>query len=307
MTPLRQAALLDSADVSVVDGRADSSVATSDNTPHREPLVIEPAGRFPSLGARELWSYRGLLGFLVWRDLKVRYAQTVLGAAWAIVQPVLTMVIFTVVFGRFAKVPSDGVPYPVFSLAALVPWTYFSTAFTGASNSLVTSTNLITKIYFPRLVIPFAPVVGGLVDFVIAFAILLLTMGFYHIVPSLASIALVPLLVVSMVLTSAGFGCWLAALNIKYRDIKYVVPFLVQIWLYISPVAYPMSVVPARFRLVYALNPMAGVIEGFRSVLLHTGAVPWSMIGFSLLSGVVLFITGVLYFRSTERVFADVA
>ncbi|HEX8847953.1 MAG TPA: ABC transporter permease [Gemmatimonadaceae bacterium] len=273
----------------------------------REPLVIEPAGRFPRLGARELWAYRGLLFFLVWRDLKVRYAQTVLGAGWAIIQPVLTMVIFTLVFGRFAGVPSDGVPYPVFSLAALVPWTYFSTAFSGASQSLVTNTNLITKIYFPRLVIPFAPVVGGLVDFAISFVILLAAMGYYRIIPSAMAIVLVPLLMLAMVLTSAGVGCWLSALNIKYRDIKYIVPFIVQVWLYISPVAYPMSVVPKRFQLLYALNPMAGVIEGFRTALLRTGAVPWPMIAFSLASGIVLFITGVLYFRSTERVFADVA
>lgn len=304
MAPIQQAALLDSADSLRHAERADTDGA---DPRRRPPLIIEPAGRFPQLGGRELWSYRGLLLFLVWRDLKVRYAQTVLGAAWAVIQPLLTMVIFTVVFGRFAKVPSDGVPYPVFSLAALVPWTYFSTAFSGASNSLVTSTNLITKIYFPRLVIPFAPVVGGLVDFVIAFVMLLIAMGYYRILPTAAAIPLVPVLVLAMVLTSAGVGCWLAALNIKYRDVKYVVPFLVQIWLYISPVAYPMSVVPPRFRLLYALNPMAGVIEGFRAVLLHTGAVPWSMIAFSLGSGLVLFATGVLYFRSTERVFADIA
>ncbi len=301
------AALLDSPDASEPSAHSASSIRKTEEAPHREALIIEPAGRFPKLGVRELWSYRGLLVFLVWRDLKVRYAQTVLGAAWAIIQPVLTMVIFTVVFGRFAKVPSDGVPYPVFSLAALVPWTYFSTAFAGASNSLITSANLITKIYFPRLVIPFAPVVGGLVDFVIAFVILLITLVVYRIVPSPAAVVLIPLLVISMILTSAGVGCWLAALNIKFRDIKYVVPFLVQIWLYASPVAYPMSVVPARFRLLYALNPMAGVIEGFRTVLLHTGAVPWPMIVFSLFSGVVLFVTGMYYFRSTERVFADVA
>jgi len=307
MTAAPPDALLDSADASEIATRRPNAPAATENPSHREPLVIEPAGRFPKLGAKELWSYRGLLIFLVWRDLKVRYAQTVLGAGWAIIQPVLTMVIFTVVFGRFAKVPSDGVPYPVFSLAALVPWTYFATAFAGASNSLVASTNLITKIYFPRLVIPFAPVVGSLVDFLIAFVILLATMAFYHIAPSMSAVLLVPLLVAAMVLTSAGVGCWLAALNIKYRDIKYVVPFLVQIWLYASPVAYPMSVVPARFRVLYAINPMAGVIEGFRSVLLHTSAVPWPMIGFSLLSGVVLFVTGVYYFRATERVFADVA
>lgn len=270
-------------------------------------LVIEPAPRFPRLNARELWSYRGLLGFLVWRDLRVRYAQTVLGVAWAIVQPVLTMVIFTVIFGRIAGMPSDGVPYPVFSLAALVPWTYFSTAFTGASNSLVVATNLITKIYFPRLIVPLAPIVGGLIDFAIAFVILLLTMAYYHIMPRPSALLLVPLLVVSMIVTSIGFGCWLSALNMKYRDIKYVVPFLVQVWLYASPVAYPMSRVPERFRWLYMLNPMAGVIEGFRSVLLRTGAIPWSSIAISLSVGLVVCVLGVVYFRSTERLFADVA
>lgn len=312
MTPTEPIIVPDTVAISDVPDASVHSPPNSDGTQrdepaHRDALVIEPAARFPSLGARELWSYRGLLIFLVWRDLKVRYAQTVLGAAWAVVQPVLTMVIFTVVFGRFAKVPSEGVPYPVFSLAALVPWTYFATAFAGASTSLVASTNLITKIYFPRLVIPFAPVVGGLVDFAIAFVILVATMGYYRIMPSAVALLLLPLLVVAMVMTSAGVGCWLAALNIKYRDIKYIVPFLVQVWLYVSPVAYPMSVVPARYRLLYALNPMAGVIEGFRSVLLHTSAVPWPMIAFSLLSGFVFFATGVLYFRSTERVFADMA
>jgi lipopolysaccharide transport system permease protein len=270
-------------------------------------LIIEPASRLPTLGLRELWNYRGLLSFLVWRDLKVRYAQTVLGAGWAIVQPVLTTVIFTVVFGQFARVPSDGVPYPVFSLAALVPWTYFATAFAGASNSLVTSTNLITKIYFPRLVIPLAPVVGGLVDFAIAFVILLGTMAWYRIMPSTIALVLLPVLVLAMMATGAGVGCWLAALNIKYRDIKYIVPFLVQVWMYASPVAYPMSLVPQKFRWLYALNPMTGVIEGFRAVLLRTSEVQWGPIVFSLVVGVLLLITGALYFRATERVFADVA
>lgn len=270
-------------------------------------LRIEPAGRWPKIDFRELWAYRGLFFFLVWRDVKVRYAQTVLGAGWAVLQPVLTMLVFTVIFGRFASIPSDGVPYSVFSLAALVPWTYFSTALTGASSSLVSSTNLITKVYFPRLVIPFAPVLAALVDFVIALAMLAVMMAFYRIAPSALAFGVLPVLVLGMILTSAGVGCWLAALNIQYRDIKHVTPFLVQVWMYASPIVYPMSIVPERYRGLYALNPMAGVIEGFRSVLLGTGAVAWSMIGVSLVTSVLLFVSGAVYFRRTERLFADVA
>ena len=270
-------------------------------------LVIEPAGRWPRIDLRELWAYRGLFFFLVWRDVKVRYAQTVLGAGWAILQPVLTMLVFTVIFGRFANIPSDGVPYAVFSLAALVPWTYFSTALSGASNSLVSSTNLITKVYFPRLVIPFAPVLAGLVDFAVALAVLGAVMLFYGIVPGPLALVVVPLLLLGMMLTSAGVGCWLAALNIQYRDVKHVTPFLVQVWMYASPIVYPMSLVPEKYRGYYALNPMAGIVEGFRAVLLGTGAVAWPTIGLSLAVGAVLFLTGALYFRRTERVFADVA
>lgn len=270
-------------------------------------LVIEPAGRWPRIDLRELWAYRGLFFFLVWRDVKVRYAQTVLGAGWAILQPVLTMLVFTVIFGRFANIPSDGVPYAVFSLAALVPWTYFSTALSGASNSLVSSTNLITKVYFPRLVIPFAPVLAGLVDFAVALVVLGAVMLFYGIVPGPLALVVVPLLLLGMMLTSAGVGCWLAALNIQYRDVKHVTPFLVQVWMYASPIVYPMSLVPEEYRGYYALNPMAGIVEGFRAVLLGTGAVAWPTIGLSLAVGAVLFLTGSLYFRRTERVFADVA
>lgn len=275
--------------------------------PQVSTLVIEPSGRFPRVDLRELWAYRGLFFFLVWRDIKVRYAQTVLGAGWAILQPLLTMAVFTVIFGWLARIPSDGVPYPLFALAALVPWTYFSTALSGASTSLVSSTNLLTKVYFPRLVIPFAPVLAGLVDFAIAFVVLLLLMLGYGVVPSVTALVLVPLLLVVMVLTAGGLGCWLAALNIQYRDFRYVVPFLVQVWMYASPIVYPASLVPARFRPVYALNPMVGVIEGFRSSLLGTGSLPWSTIGVSALTSVLLLLGGALYFRRTERVFADVA
>ncbi len=270
-------------------------------------LVIEPSGRWPRVDIRELWDYRGLFWFLVWRDIKVRYAQTVLGAAWAVLQPVMMMVVFSVIFGNFAKIPSDGVPYPVFSLAALVPWTYFSTALSGSSSSLVSSRNLITKVYFPRLVIPFAPVLAGLLDFAIAFVILLAVMLFFGILPTVSGLMLLPFLMLAMILTVAGVGCWLSALNIQYRDVKYIVPFGIQVWMYASPIVYPMSLVPERWRALYALNPMAGVIEGFRVALLGTGAVELSTIAISLATGVVLFVTGMLYFRRTERVFADVA
>lgn len=269
--------------------------------------IIEPSRgmSFPDL--KELWEYRELFYFLVWRDVKVRYAQTVLGAGWAILQPVLTMVVFTLVFGNFAKVPSDGVPYPVFSLAALVPWTYFSKALTGSSGSLVANTNLITKVYFPRLITPLAPVLAALVDFAVAFVILLLVMLGFGIVPAPASLVVLPVLILATMTTAAGVGCWLAALNIHYRDVKYVVPFLIQIWMYMSPVVYPLSLVPERYQALYALNPMVGVIEGFRSVLLGTDMVSPGLIALSLGTGVALLVTGALYFRRTEDAFADVA
>lgn len=268
---------------------------------------IRPAGRWPRVDVRELWRYRGLFFFLVWRDVKVRYAQTVLGAGWAILQPLLTMVVFSAIFGGFAKIPSDGVPYPVFSLAALVPWTYFSTALAGSSNSLVANSNLITKVYFPRLVVPLASVLASLVDFAIGLVMLFLVMAGYGMFPSAEALLVLPLVVLGMMLVASGVGCWMAALNVQYRDVKYVVPFLVQVWMYLSPVVYPMSEVPAQYRAVYALNPMAGVIEAFRAVLLGTGAVSYRLIGFSLGVGVVVFVTGALYFRRMERVFADVA
>lgn len=269
-------------------------------------LVIEPGGRWPRFDLRELWAYRELFWFLVWRDINIRYAQTVLGAGWAVLQPVLTMLVFTVIFGRFAAIPSDGVPYSVFSLAALVPWTYFSAALTGSSNSLVSSANLISKVYFPRLVIPFSPVLAGLVDFAIGLVLLLAVMGFYGIVPSGTALLVVPVVVLTMMATAAGVGCWLSALNIQYRDVKYVTPFLVQVWMYASPVVYPMSLVPEHLRPFYALNPMAGVIEGVRAALLRTGDVPWTVVGISMAAGAALFLSGAYYFRRVERTFADV-
>jgi lipopolysaccharide transport system permease protein len=293
------------ADVSL-DGVVRATTVARAETP-RSVIVLQPSSGVPRIDLRELWAHRGLLGFLVWRDIKVRYAQTVLGAGWAILQPVLTMVVFSVIFGRLAKVPSDGVPYPVFSLSALVPWTFFSAALAAASGSLVTSANLITKVYFPRLVIPLAAAFAALMDFAVAMVILLGAILAYGIVPSPWALVVVPLLVLSMLLTAGGVGCWLAAVNLQYRDVKYVVPFLVQVWMFAAPVVYPASLVPERYRWLYALNPMVGVIEGFRATLLRSSSVDWTTIGISLTVGVVLFVGGVLYFRRTEPRFADVA
>lgn len=270
-------------------------------------LEIAPPGRWPELDLRELWAYRGLAMFLVWRDIKLRYAQTLLGMGWALLQPLLAMAIFSVIFGRFAKLPSDGVPYSVFCLAALVPWTYFSTAFTTASTSLVLNTNLLTKVYFPRLVIPAAPVLAGLLDLAIASMLLAALMAWHGIMPALAALLMVPLLVALLAITAFGIGTWLAALNIQFRDVKYATPFLAQVWFYASPIVYPTSLVPAEYRFLYALNPMVGIMEGFRAVLLGTQALPWSALAVSTAASLLLLVTGTLYFRRTERVFADVA
>ena len=269
--------------------------------------VIQPSGRWRGPDMPELYEYRNLFFFLVWRDIKVRYAQTVMGAGWAIIQPIMQMVVFTLIFGNFASVPSDGIPYPIFSLAALVPWTYFSTALAGSSGSLVSNPSLVTKIYFPRLVIPFAPVLAGLVDFAISFVILILMLVAFGMAPSLTALVAVPVTMLVALMTVSGTGCWLAALNIKYRDVKHVVPFLTQIWMYMSPIVYPVSLVPEHLRPIYALNPMVGVIEGFRAGMLGHMEVPWWMIGMSLGSGALLLVTGMFYFRKTESTFADVA
>lgn len=268
---------------------------------------VAPAGAWPGFDLPELWRYRGLLVFLVWREIKVRYAQTVLGAAWAILQPVLTTVVFTVIFGWFARLPSDGVPYPLFALAALVPWTYFNTAVSGASNSLVANTSLVTKVYFPRLVIPGAPVLAALLDLIVSLLALLALMLVYRMIPSLGNAMLLPLSVLVMMLTAAGVGCWLSALNIQYRDVRYVVPFLLQLWMYASPVVYSLSLVPQPYRLAYSLNPMAGAIAGFRSALLGTSGPTVTEFGASLGVACLVFAGGAAYFRRTERVFADVA
>lgn len=254
---------------------------------------------------QELREYRDLFFFLVARDIKVRYTQTVLGGLWAIIQPLLAMIIFTLFFGNLAKIPSDGVPYPVFNFSAMVVWTYFSNTLTISGNSLLGGSNLISKVYFPRLIIPLTSVVAGLLDFVIAFVILICMLFYFHIVPTMTALFL-PLLIILMMLVAGGVGMFLAALNTKYRDIKYAIPFLVQLWMFVSPIVYPASMVPEKYRLIYALNPMVGVIEGFRSVLLGTTSFPAGMLLISTLASVSLFIFGMFYFKQTERFFADI-
>jgi lipopolysaccharide transport system permease protein len=280
---------------------ASASVA-GDSAP---AVLIRPSRGWVSLQLRDLWEYRELLYFMIWRDLKVRYKQTVLGAAWAIIQPFFTMVVFSVVFGSFAKIPSEGVPYPIFAYCALLPWNYFAGAIDRSGKSLVSSAGLITKVYFPRLVIPLAAATAGIVDFAIAFVILIGMMFFYGITPTVAVLTLPALLLLALAM-ALGVGLWLSALNVQYRDVGYVIPFLVQVWLYASPVAYPSSLVPERWRVLYGLNPMAGVVEGFRWALLGTGQAPGSMLAVSALVVIAVFISGLYYFRRMEDTFADV-
>ncbi len=270
------------------------------------PLIhIKPKKGWQLIDLAELKHYRDLFYFLVARDIKVKYKQTVLGGLWAIIQPFFAMVVFTLFFGKLAKMPSDGIPYPVFNYSAMVAWTYFSNAVSGSGNSLVGNANLISKVYFPRLIIPLTPVLAGLLDFFIAFLVLLGMMVYFKIVPTIL-IFVVPLLVLLMMLTASGVGMILAALSAKYRDIKFTIPFLVQLWMFASPIVYPTSIVPEKYRIFYALNPMVGIIEGFRSALLGTVAFPTHVLLVSTTVSIVLFIAGALYFRQTERYFADI-
>jgi lipopolysaccharide transport system permease protein len=271
-----------------------------------EPNYIrEPKRGWHFINFKELWGYRDLLFFLVKRDIKVQYAQSVLGIAWAVLQPVVTMIIFTIIFGKLAKISSDGAPYAIFSYSALVPWTYFSTSVTEATNSLVASSTMITKVYFPRPIMPLTPVLSKLLDFVIAFLILVGLMGWYKIVPT-KWILVLPFLVFVLMLTALGVSMWLAPLAIQYRDVKYGMGFGVRILMYAAPVVYPVSLIPERYRLLYGLNPMAGVIEGFRSALLGTVPMPWDLIGVGALIALVIAIGGSFYFQHAQRVFADV-
>ncbi len=268
-------------------------------------IIIRPSKGWVPLKLKEFWEYRELLYFLIWRDIKVRYKQTALGAAWAIIQPRFTMIVFSIFFGRLAKIPSDGVPYPIFVYCALLPWQLFAHALTESGNSLVVSQNLITKVYFPRLVIPVAAVLAGLVDFAIAFVVLLGMMAYYGIVPTMAVVFL-PLFLLLAVTTALAVGLWLSALNVQYRDVRYTIPFLTQFWLFITPIAYPSSLVPEGWRTLFGLNPMAGVVESFRWALLGTASAPGPMLAVSVAVVVALLVGGLYYFRRMEKTFADI-
>ena len=267
--------------------------------------MVEPARRWPTLGARELWAYRELVYFLMWRDVKVRYKQTALGVAWAILQPLATMLLFSLFFGRLAKMPSEGVPYPLFALSALVPWTFFANGLSQSANSVVMSQNLITKVYFPRLAIPFASVLAGALDLVLTFVLLLAFMTWYGFAPAATVPWVLPYSLLALGAT-LGVGMWLAALNVQYRDVRYTVPFLVQLWLFATPIAYPSTLLAGPWRTVYALNPLVAVVDGYRWALLGTAAPPSSVIAASSAVTLLLLVTGAFYFRRMEQSFADV-
>jgi len=266
--------------------------------------VIEPAGRWVSLRLQELWEFRELLYFLVWREVKVRYKQTALGIAWAVIQPLFAMVVFSVFFGRLAGVPSDGHAYPVFAFVALLPWQLFAFALAESSNSVVANQGMVAKVYFPRLLLPLVPVGVALVDFGVAFTIMLVLLVVYGVTPGLPLLTL-PVWIFLAVLTALSVGIWMAAINVRYRDVRYTIPFLTQIWLLASPVAYATSLVPERWRSVYALNPMVGVVDGFRWAVLQ-GPAPTTTVLVSAAAVVVLLASGIVYFRRMERTFVDV-
>lgn len=268
-------------------------------------IYIKPSTGLTALNLRDIWVYRELVFFMIWRDIKVRYKQTMLGAAWAVIQPLMTMIVFNFLFGKVAKVPTDGIPYPIFSYTALLPWGLFVTALNQASRSLTSNHNMITKVYFPRLVLPIASVLAGLVDFAIAFVILIGLMFFYKVTPAWNVLWALPFFLLLAIVTALGVALWLSAINVKYRDVNYALPFLTQFWLFITPVAYSASVISDKWQLVYSLNPMAGVVNGFRWALLGSGSGPdaalWVSAGISL----VVLMSGLFYFRNMERTFAD--
>ena len=268
-------------------------------------IYIRPTTGLAALNLRDLWVYRELVFFMIWRTLKVRYKQTLLGAAWAVIQPLMTMIVFNFIFGNVAKVPTDDIPYPIFSFTALLPWGLFTTALNQASRSLTANQNMVTKIYFPRLVLPISSVLAGLVDFAIAFVILVGLMFYYDVTPAWNVLWTLPLFLLLSIITALGVALWLSAINVQYRDVNYALPFLTQFWLFITPVAYSASVISEKWQLVYSLNPMAGVVNGFRWALLGAGTGPdlalWVSIGISL----VILVSGLFYFRNMERTFAD--
>lgn len=274
-------------------------------TEHRV-TILEPNKRIRVLDLPELYAYRDLFRFLTWRHIKVQYAQSTLGIGWAIIQPVFSMLVFTIVFGKMAKISSDGVPYAVFSLVALVPWTYFSNAVTEGTNSLVSNTNMLTKVYFPRLIIPLSSVLAKLVDFFIGMIIVVGLLLWYGMMPTLG-VLMLPYLIILMMLSAAGMGLWATSLAIQYRDVKYGLNFGIQLLMYAAPVVYPASLIPERWQYLYALNPMVGIIEGFRSALLGTNPMPWDFIAIGTATSLVLFLSGARYFRGKEKIFADVA
>ncbi len=280
--------------------------------PSEEVLILRPTRGWSALNLGDLWRYRELIYFMIWRDVKVRYKQTALGASWAILQPFITMVVFTLLFGRLAKMPSDGIPYPLFSYTGLLPWGLFTKAIGDAGRSMVTNRSMITKVYFPRLSIPLASVLAGLVDFALAFLVLIGMIVVYNYVPALEyqvvitpAILTLPLFLLLALVTSLGVGLWLSALNVQYRDVNYILPFLTQFWLFITPIAYPASMIPEKWQLLYSLNPMTGVVEGFRWALLGVKEAPSPMIAVSSAIAIVLLVSGLFYFRRMERTFAD--
>jgi homopolymeric O-antigen transport system permease protein len=270
----------------------------------RPVVILEPPRRWMPLDLRELWDQRELVYFLAWRDIKVRYKQTALGASWAILQPVFGMAVFSVFLGKLGRIPSDGLPYPLWSFAGLVPWTFFSQGLTQSANSLVMSQNLLRKVYFPRLAIPIATVLSAAVDLALAFVVLLVMMALYGVFPTARAMLVIPLAALAFV-AALGAGLWLAALSVRYRDVRYVVPVLVQFWLFATPIAYPSSLVPDRWRALYAINPMTGVAEGFRWALLGANTSPAATLAVSTVAAIVILIGGAYYFRSMERTFAD--
>jgi len=275
------------------------------NFPTEASVIIKPSKGWEIYAFKDLWNYRELLYFLIWRDIKVRYKQTAIGAGWAILQPVLTMIIFTIFFGKIAKIPSEGIPYPIFCFSGLLLWTYFSTAVSNSGNSLIGSANLITKVYFPRLIIPLSSALAGMVDYFIAFVTLILMVFLYGFFPNFSFI-LLPITIFLGFISATGLGLWLSALNVKYRDVRYAIPFFIQLLLFATPVIYPATMLPEKFRWLLALNPISGIIDAHRACILGHKPVDWLSLGISTAVTLLIFISGLLYFRGTERFFADV-
>jgi homopolymeric O-antigen transport system permease protein len=277
-----------------------------DQSPASSPVIrIQSTHGWASLNLVELWNYTELIYFFMWRDIKVRYKQTILGILWAIIQPLFTMLVFALFFGRLAKVPSDGIPYPIFSYTALVPWTFFATGLTQASNSLVQNSNMLKKIYFPRMAMPIATVMAGCVDFCLAFVVLLGMMVFYGTVPTWKVVWL-PFFLLLALVTCLGVSLWLSTMNVQFRDVRYTIPFITQFWMLATPIAYPSSLLPEPWRTVYGINPMVGVVEGFRWALLGERTAPGPMVAVSSIVALSLLLSGALYFRRQEKTFADV-